>query len=615
MMKKKFTSVAALGLCLALGFSMGVSADSRKVVTLGADLSEQQKQIVMNYFGVTADQVDILTITNQDERDHLGSYVPLEQIGTHTYSCALVSPTASGGIQVKTANLDWVTCNMIATTLSTSGVVNCDVIAASPIQVSGTGALTGIIMAYEQASGETLSPQKKELATEELVITGQLANNVGQKEATAIVNEAKTEIISQNITDITVIQNIVNEAANDNNTQLTQDQVDMVTELLDKISQEDYNYDDMKDTLERVDENVGVTSQTDELSGDESNDEESAAQQAAQDAQAEAETETEETEASILDNTNDDAFGGDVITGSTLEPETDAPLPETESPILETEMPAETYTEGSDGIDAQMPAETEMPVETDGYSDVPSETPEFETEAPLETEAPVLETEAPVETEAPAETEVSTEPQYTTDDLSDEKKVTYTEINWYLDRVLDLTTEASRVEAENGEHKEEYKEISEMDVTALEADEETSKALKEEFNKFLLKFLVEGLSEEAKTLDELDTAEYGAPEVKVLSQEIKDLIVTDAAQKLVSVDPTVRQTVSDEAEAFFKKIYGVDGAGEEDTYSEEEPGETEAYSEDSYEDEYSDESYSEEGSDEIYDESMIPEATDDGTME
>ena len=65
------------------------------------DLTDQQKQIVMNYFGVTSDQVDILTITNQDERDHLGSYVPLEQIGTHTYSCALVSPTSSGGIQVR----------------------------------------------------------------------------------------------------------------------------------------------------------------------------------------------------------------------------------------------------------------------------------------------------------------------------------------------------------------------------------------------------------------------------------------------------------------------------------------------------------------------------------
>ena len=67
-MKKKFTGAAALGLCLALGISMGASADSRKVVTLGADLTDQQKQIVMNYFGVTSNQVDILTITNQDER-------------------------------------------------------------------------------------------------------------------------------------------------------------------------------------------------------------------------------------------------------------------------------------------------------------------------------------------------------------------------------------------------------------------------------------------------------------------------------------------------------------------------------------------------------------------
>lgn len=34
MMKKKFTGAAALGFCLALGISMGASADSRKVVTL-----------------------------------------------------------------------------------------------------------------------------------------------------------------------------------------------------------------------------------------------------------------------------------------------------------------------------------------------------------------------------------------------------------------------------------------------------------------------------------------------------------------------------------------------------------------------------------------------------
>ena len=132
MKKKMLAGAGILSLCLAMGMSVAVMADSRRVVTLGADLSEQQQQMVLNYFGVTKDEVEILTINNQDERDHLSAYVPLEQIGTRTYSCAYVSPTTSGGIQVKTANLDWVTCNMIATTLSTSGVVNCDVVAASP---------------------------------------------------------------------------------------------------------------------------------------------------------------------------------------------------------------------------------------------------------------------------------------------------------------------------------------------------------------------------------------------------------------------------------------------------------------------------------------------------
>ena len=64
--------------------------------------------------------------------------------------------------------------------------------------------------------------------------------------------------------------------------------------------------------------------------------------------------------------------------------------------------------------------------------------------------------------------------------------------------------------------------------------------------------LVKGLDEEDKAMDELDTAEYGAPEVKMLSQEIKDLIVTDADQKLTSIDGTLRQTISDEAERSFK---------------------------------------------------------------
>ena len=68
--------------------SVPAMADAMKVVTLGADLSEDQKNTMLRYFKVDSSQVQIIYVTNQDERDHLSSYVPLEQIGTRTVSCA-----------------------------------------------------------------------------------------------------------------------------------------------------------------------------------------------------------------------------------------------------------------------------------------------------------------------------------------------------------------------------------------------------------------------------------------------------------------------------------------------------------------------------------------------
>ena len=104
-MKKAKTAAALLcSACLVLsGTAVPTMADSVKVVTLGADLTQDQKNTMMKYFNVDSNQVQILTITNQDERDHLSAYVPLEQIGTRTVSCAYVKPTQSGGIKVYTA--------------------------------------------------------------------------------------------------------------------------------------------------------------------------------------------------------------------------------------------------------------------------------------------------------------------------------------------------------------------------------------------------------------------------------------------------------------------------------------------------------------------------------
>lgn len=308
-MKRKFLAVLTSVICLTAAVpSTSVYADGRKVLTLGADLNDQQRTAILNYFGVNGQNIQTLTITNQDERNHLGSYVPLEQIGTRTYSCALVSPTNSGGIQVKTANLSWVTSNMIATTLSTSGVVNCDVLAAAPFEVSGTGALTGIIMAYETAVGINLDTTKKEVATKELITTTNIANNIGQIQATEIVNESKKQVIQGDVISDNDIDIIINEVADEQNISLSEEDREMLRDLLAQIAQQDYDYEQMKETLERVESNMN------DLLAKQEGDEEYEESDPEED-----ETETLQTAApdSILNQTNDDALGGGVIIDAT----------------------------------------------------------------------------------------------------------------------------------------------------------------------------------------------------------------------------------------------------------------------------------------------------------
>ena len=123
---KKLKRVLPFSLAIILAsVSLPVTAlaDSAKVVTLGANLSDEQKASMYKYFGTSADQVDTIEVTNTDERKYMEGIATESQIGTRTYSCSYVEPTDSGGIQVKVANLTFVTSSMIASTLLTSGVL------------------------------------------------------------------------------------------------------------------------------------------------------------------------------------------------------------------------------------------------------------------------------------------------------------------------------------------------------------------------------------------------------------------------------------------------------------------------------------------------------------
>lgn len=260
MSMKKLKRVLPLSLAMILAsVSLPVTAlaDSAKVVTLGANLSDEQKASMYKYFGTSADQVDTIEVTNTDERKYMEGIATEAQIGTRTYSCSYVEPTDSGGIQVKVANLTFVTSSMIASTLLTSGVENCNVVAGSPIEVSGTGALTGIMMAYEKASGEELPEDQKETATQELVTTGELAQDLGQDKASDLMNDVKESVIEDKLTDPDDIKDAVNDAADKQGVTLTDDQIAKITELMESISKYDYDVKALKKTLDNLDGKSG----------------------------------------------------------------------------------------------------------------------------------------------------------------------------------------------------------------------------------------------------------------------------------------------------------------------------------------------------------------------
>lgn len=288
-----------------------VMADASKVVSIGNDLTDAQKKTMMKYFGISGDKsVQEITVTNKDEVSHLSGYIPLEQIGTRTVSCAYIKPTESGGIKVRTANLQYVTANMIASTLADLGIKNCEVVSACPFQVSGTGALTGVMMAYEKATGTVINKDKKDIATQEVVITKDIAKDIGTAQAENIVNQAKTEVVQNNVTNKTDIQNTVTNIINNNNVNITEQQIDNIVDLVEDVANQDYD-DSYVKNLEEIGDNIKQELET--IKNDKKEDTDKSDKQ-------EEKKETKDSD-SITDQVDDSVLGDNVISSSTDDPE------------------------------------------------------------------------------------------------------------------------------------------------------------------------------------------------------------------------------------------------------------------------------------------------------
>ncbi len=243
---------------------MTVLADSASVVTLGADITEAEKQAVLSYFGITdINSVEVVQVNNAEEHSILDAYIPPEKIGNKTYSCAYIVPTASGGLNIQMQNITYVTQETLANALMTAGINNCNLMVTAPKAVSGTGALAGVYKAYDKM-GVALDSSKKDLAVQEMVVVSQLVENHGN-DINKVVAEVKKQVADKALTDAEVKQIII-DTANEHNISLTEEETEKLLSIVDQIMKLDYNVESFVSSVNStIDEITGKTNSAKEF--------------------------------------------------------------------------------------------------------------------------------------------------------------------------------------------------------------------------------------------------------------------------------------------------------------------------------------------------------------
>lgn len=260
MKNKKLKRQITMILSLVFLLNVFVYADISTVVTLGKDLNIEQKKQMLKVFNVEEDDVTIIEVNNQEERQYLEGIASEAQLGSRTISSAYVELLEEdSGISVETDNISWVTKEMYQSALVTAGVKDAKIIAAAPFPVSGTGALTGILKAFEQATGKEISEEQKKLANEEVFQTGELGDEIGQDKASELIRIIKEEVISQDIKDTEDIKRIIIDIADRLDISLKSEQIEKISNLMEKIDKLNLDTEEIKNQLKDIGKKIDDT--------------------------------------------------------------------------------------------------------------------------------------------------------------------------------------------------------------------------------------------------------------------------------------------------------------------------------------------------------------------
>lgn len=249
---KRIIAMILVFAALAAPCCLAESSENSRTV-IGADLSEDEISTVYKSFGIDRGDIKELSVTNADERHYLEGLVDDSLIGTKSISCIYIEALDEGeGMDVSVNNIDWCTSEMYMNAMVTAGISDANVIISAPFTVSGTAALTGIYLAYEDITGEELDEIAKLVGTQELTVTAELAAQIGSADSTKIVNALKLILDeTENMTDEELKQQII-DIAEEYNVSLNDSQVEQLISLCRSLEKLDVSA--LKEKVESIQE-------------------------------------------------------------------------------------------------------------------------------------------------------------------------------------------------------------------------------------------------------------------------------------------------------------------------------------------------------------------------
>lgn len=247
--------------------SLADAAVGDTIITLGEDLSEQQRTNILNEMNAPKD-AQIITVTNKEEHKYLGNYVAESIIGPKTFSSSSITIGEKGsGLEVETHNINWVTDEMYINALITAGVKDAKIYVTAPFEVSGTGALTGLIKAYEISADKTIPEDVKQAANEEMVKTAELGEKIGTDNASALIAKIKEEMAKNPPKTDEELKNIILNAAKELGITLTDEQIQSLIDLFNKFKNINIDWNQVSDQLNAAKDKISKFLESEEGQG------------------------------------------------------------------------------------------------------------------------------------------------------------------------------------------------------------------------------------------------------------------------------------------------------------------------------------------------------------